>query len=74
MGGFGYGIPFAILHPSHGDAILSYIFNPESKTHGMELDFDNLVLSLIVWTVVNFFVLTLYKKYKNRKVRKEVDV
>jgi len=67
MGGIGYGLPFAILHPSHGNAIFSFNFQPELKTHGMEIDFDNLIFDLVVWFILCLFGMKFYEKFRNRK-------
>ena len=62
MGGDGYGLPFAILSPAHGETEwYFYHLEPEVKIHGQQLNFLSIIFNLIAWPIISIMVLFIIK-------------
>ncbi len=65
MGGQGYGLPAAIVMPSHREKDWYFIQLESNKTHAAQISILSIIINLIIWpfasVIVLFFLLLLNK-------------
>ncbi|MBN8530988.1 MAG: hypothetical protein J0L97_03895 [Alphaproteobacteria bacterium] len=61
MDGYGYGFPFAWLHPYHDNDWGAYAIDP-NEIAGTAIDYLNIALSLVLWAIAYFLAWRYFKR------------
>ncbi len=67
-GGDGYGLPIAMVRPSHEESFGAILFETTGKTHGTELSTTAVGVNLLFWSLVVLGVILLYRRIVGGRV------
>lgn len=64
MGGEGYGLPFANVHPSHGELLFIKFY--EMRVHALGIDLMNIIWNIFCLSTGIYLLISGYKKIKHK--------